>query len=347
MTALDVPEAESSEGPDYLYIASRLAAPVFLVIVLAIFAVLEPNFLTPFNLLNVMRAVSIAGLIAVGMTFVILTAGIDLSVGSLLAFSGMVGAYVAKGGLDDRFAVGGAVSAGNPWFLALAAALLVGVIAGAAQGFTISKFKVPPFVVTLGGLTIFRGLTLWVSDRGPISGFDADYAFWGRAKVDLVFVEDVPVPAIIFLVAAVIAAIVLRYSRDGQHVYATGGNREAAKLNGINTDRIIFSVYVITGFLCGLAAFLLSAWLNTSQAVAGLGLELEVIAAVVIGGTSLFGGVGGISGPIVGVLLIGVLNNWLVLLNVPSWVQLIIIGLILVSAVAFDQFARSRNELAS
>ena len=345
MTALDVPEAESSEGPDYLYIASRLAAPVFLVIVLAIFAVLEPNFLTPFNLLNVMRAVSIAGLIAVGMTFVILTAGIDLSVGSLLAFSGMVGAYVAKGGLDDRFAVGGAVSAGNPWFLALAAALLVGVIAGAAQGFTISKFKVPPFVVTLGGLTIFRGLTLWVSDRGPISGFDADYAWWGRAKVDLVFLQDVPVPAIIFVIAAVIAAIVLRYSRYGQHVYATGGNREAAKLNGVNTYRIIFSVYVITGFMCGLAAFLLSARLGSAEAVAGDGLELVVIASVVIGGTSLFGGVGGILGTVVGVILIGVLQNGLVLMNVESYIQMIVIGLVLIAAVAFDQFAtRSRRQ---
>lgn len=345
MTAQHRPEADSAQGPDYLYIASRLAAPVFLLFVVVFFAVLEPNFLTPFNLLNVMRQVSIAGLIAVGMTFVILTAGIDLSVGSLLALSGMVGAYVAKGGLDDRFAVGQAVEAGNPWFLALAAALVVGVACGAAQGFTISKLKVPPFVVTLGGLTIFRGLTLWVSDRGPISGFDADYAFWGRGKVDLLFLQDVPVPVIIFVIAAVIAAIVLRYTRYGQHVYATGGNREAAKLNGISTEHIIFSVYVLTGLMCGLAAFLLSARLGSAEAVAGQGLELVVIASVVIGGTSLFGGVGGILGTVVGVILIGVLQNGLVLLNVESFIQLVVIGLVLIAAVAFDQFAtRSRRQ---
>jgi ribose transport system permease protein/inositol transport system permease protein len=345
MTAVTVSEAEAVPGPDYLYIASRLAAPVFLLLVVVFFAVLEPDFLTPFNLLNVMRQVSIAGIIAVGMTFVILTAGIDLSVGSLLALTGIVGAYVAKGGLDDRFAVGSAVAAGNPWFLALVAALLVGLLCGAVQGFTIAKLKVPPFVVTLGGLTIFRGLTLWVSDRGPISGFDADYAYWGRGKVDIAFIQDVPIPAIIFVIAAVIAAIVLRYSRYGQHVYAIGGNRDAAKLNGISTERIIFSVYVITGFMCGLAAFLLSARLGSAEAIAGEGLELVVIASVVIGGTSLFGGVGGILGTVVGVILIGVLQNGLVLLNVESYIQLVVIGLVLIAAVAFDQFAtRSRRQ---
>jgi ribose transport system permease protein/inositol transport system permease protein len=332
---------------DYLRLASRLAAPAFLLLLMFAFALAHPNFLTENNLLNVLRQVSFAGIIAVGMTFVILTAGIDLSVGALLAFCGMIAAIVSKGGLGDRFAIGSSVEAANPWYLALLAALVVGVICGAAQGLTISRLRVPPFVVTLGGFFVFRGLTLGVSESGPVSGFDADFKWWGQARVDLAFISDVPIPAIIFIGTAVIAAIVLRYTRFGQHVYATGGNQAAAKLNGISTGRIIFSVYVITGFLCGLAAFLLSARLNTSQAVAGLGLELEVIAAVVIGGTSLFGGVGGISGTIVGVLLIGVLNNGLVLLNVPSWVQLIIIGLILVAAVAFDQFARSRNQLVT
>lgn len=345
MTKQHLPAPETPKRTDYLYLASRLAAPVFLLLCVMVFALLEPNFLSPFNLLNVMRQVSIAGLIAVGMTFVILTAGIDLSVGSLLALAGMVGAFVAKGGLADRFAVGEAVQAGNPWFLALLAALIVGLACGAAQGFTISKLKVPPFVVTLGGLTIFRGMTLWVSDRGPISGFDADYAWWGRAKVDILFISDVPIPAIIFVVAAVIAAVVLRYTRFGQHVYATGGNRVAAKLNGIPTERIIFIVYVIVGVMCGLAGFLLSARLGSAEAVAGLGLELTVIASVVIGGTSLFGGVGGIAGTVIGVLLIGVLQNGLVLLNVESYIQQIVIGLVLIAAVTFDQFAtRARRQ---
>jgi ribose transport system permease protein/inositol transport system permease protein len=274
------------------------------------------------------------------MTFVILTAGIDLSVGSLLALAGMVGAFVAKGGLADRFAVGSAVEAGNPWQFALLAALLVGVGGGAAQGFTVSRLKVPPFVVTLGGLTIFRGLTLILSEGGPISGFPREYTYWGQGRF-----FDVPVPAIIFLAAAIVAFLVLRYTRFGQHVYATGGNAVAAKLNGIPTERIIFSVYVIVGFMCGLAGFLLSARLGSAEAVAGTGFELAVIAAVVIGGTSLFGGVGGIGGTVVGVLLIGVLTNGLVLLNVSSFVQQVVVGLVLIAAVAFDQFAtRSRRQ---
>ena len=345
MTQSQLPAADTSEGPDYLYIASRLAAPLFLLLLIVVFALLEPNFLNPFNLLNTLRQVSFTGLIAVGMTFVILTAGIDLSVGSLLALAGMVGAFVAKGGLADRFAVGQAVDAANPWWLAILAALAVGVVAGAAQGFTIAKLKVPPFVVTLGGLTIFRGLTLMLSEGGPISGFGPDYNYWGQGRIDIPFIDNVPVPAIIFITAAVIALVVLRYTRFGQHVYATGGNRVAANLNGIPTDRIIFSVYVIVGFMCGLAGFLLSSRLGSAEAVAGIGFELAVIAAVVIGGTSLFGGVGGIGGTVVGVLLIGVLTNGLVLLNVSSFVQQVIVGLVLIAAVAFDQFAnRSRRQ---
>jgi ribose transport system permease protein/inositol transport system permease protein len=338
MTEAQLPGAQTTPGTDYLYIASRLAAPVFLLLLIVVFALLEPNFLNPINLLNTLRQVSFTGLIAVGMTFVILTGGIDLSVGSLLALAGIIGAFVAKGGLADRFAVGGAV-------LAILAALAVGIVGGAAQGFTIARFKVPPFVVTLGGLTIFRGLTLIISEGGPISGFTRDYNFWGQGKVDLLFLENVPVPALIFVAAAVIAYLVLRYTRFGQHVYATGGNRNAAKLNGVPTGRVIFSVYVIVGFMCGLAGFLLSARLGSAEAVAGSGFELAVIAAVVIGGTSLFGGVGGIGGTVVGVLLIGVLTNGLVLLNVSSFVQQVIIGLVLIAAVAFDQFAtRGRRQ---
>jgi ribose transport system permease protein/inositol transport system permease protein len=279
------------------------------------------------------------------MTFVILTAGIDLSVGALLALAGMVGAYVAKGGLADRFSVGAAVDTSNPWQLALLAALVVGMAGGAAHGFTISKLKVPAFVVTLGGLTIFRGMTLLLSEGGPISGFPPDYNFWGQGRIDVPLVDSVPVPVIIFISAAIVAFIVLRYSRFGQHVYATGGNALAAKLNGIPTARIIFSVYVIVGLMCGLAGFLLSARLGSAEAVAGIGYELAVIAGVVIGGTSLFGGVGGIGGTVVGVLLIGVLTNGLVLLNVSSFIQQIVVGLVLIAAVAFDRFAtRNRQE---
>ena len=334
----------SSGGPtaardiDYLEFAARYAAPIFLLILILVFTLLEPRFLHPLNQLNILRQVSISGLIAIGMTFVILTAGIDLSVGSLLAFAGLVGAYVAKGGLDDRFAVGASVDAGNPVILAAGAAIAIGLACGALQGAVITRLKVPPFVVTLGGLTAFRGAALLFSGGGPISGFDPSYTWWGQGRIGIV-----PVPVIIFVAAAVIAHVVLKHTRFGLHVYAAGGNATASDLNGVNTRRVIMSVYVIVGFFCGLAGFLLSARLGSAEAVAGIGLELDVIAAVVIGGTSLFGGIGSIFGTVVGALLIGVLRNGLVLLNVSSFVQQIVIGVILVSAVAFDQYAGSRR----
>ncbi|WP_108660324.1 ABC transporter permease [Acuticoccus kandeliae] len=325
-------------GLDYVGILARFAAPLFLLFLVVLFALLEPRFLHPLNLMNILRQVSIMGLVAVGMTFVILTAGIDLSVGSVVALAGLVGAYVAKGGLDDRFAVGAAATAGNPVFLAILAAVAVGAACGALQGLAITRLRVPPFVVTLGGLTAFRGLALIFSGGGPISGFSPSFVWWGQGRI-----YGIPVPVIVFAAVAMIAHVVLRYTRFGLHVYATGGNNPAAELNGVAVRRTTFSVYVIVGFLSGLAAFLLSARLNSAEAVAGLQLELDVIAAVVIGGTSLFGGVGSIFGTVVGVLLIGVLRNGLVLMNVSSFVQQILIGLILVLAVAVDQRAALRR----
>ncbi len=327
-----------SRNFDVVQFAAKYAAVLFLLLLVVAFALLEPRFLHPLNLFNILRQVSIAGLIAIGMTFVILTAGIDLSVGSLLALAGLVGAYVAKGGLDDRFAVGAGVAAGNPALLAMAAAIAVGLAGGMLQGLVVTRLKVPPFVVTLGGLTAFRGAALLFSGGGPISGFAPDYTWWGQGRIG-----PVPVPVIIFLTAAVVAHVVLKYTRFGLHIYATGGNRDAANLNGVPTRRVTVLAYVIIGFFCGLSGFLLSARLSSAEAVAGIGLELTVIAAVVIGGTSLFGGLGGVFGTVVGALLIGVLTNGLVLLGVSSFIQQIVIGVILVAAVAFDQFAATRQ----
>jgi len=326
-------------GLDTFQLIVRYAAPIFLLVLVLVFALLEPRFMHPLNLLNLLRQVSISGLIAVGMTFVILTAGIDLSVGSLLALSGLVCAMVSKGGIADRFALEIGASAGNPVYLAAAAAIGVGMAAGFLQGLVVTKLRVPPFVVTLGGLSAFRGTALLVSGGGPISGFDPDFTWWGQGRI-----LTVPVPVILFFVAAVIAHLVLRHTRFGKHVYAIGGNARAAALNGVPVDRVTVSVYVISGFFCGLAAFLLSARLNSAEAVAGSGLELTVIAAVVIGGTSLFGGIGTIFGTVTGALLIGVLTNGLVLLNVSSFIQQIVIGVILVAAVALDQFAAGRRQ---
>ena len=323
---------------DPIDVLARYSAPIFLVLLVIVFTALQPNFLHPLNVMNVLRQVSISGLIAIGMTFVILTAGIDLSVGSLVALTGLVAAYVSKGGLESRFAVGASADAGNPVILAFLAAIGVGIACGAVQGWAITRLRVPPFVVTLGGLTAWRGAALLLSNGGPISGFSPDYTWWGQGRI-----EGMPVPVIIFAAAAVIAHVVLRHTRFGLHVYAVGGNAPAANANGVSTRRVEFAVYVIVGFFCGLGSFLLSARLNSAEAVAGLGLELDVIAAVVIGGTSLFGGVGGVVGTVIGALLIGVLRNGLVLLNVSPFIQQIVIGVILVLAVAFDQYAAARR----
>ena len=324
---------------DWFGLLARFAPLIFLVVLMAAFAIGQPRFLTPFNLLNVMRQVSVYGLLAIGMTFVILTAGIDLSIGSLIAFCGLVAAGVAKGGLVNRFAVGeGAEALGYGWELAALAAIAVGMACGFAQGFAITRLKVPPFVVTLGGMSAYRGAALLFAAGGPISGFDPGFVWWGQGKIG-----DVPVPVIVFILFAIIAHIALRYTRYGRQVYAVGGNPEAARLSGLNVRRIILSVYVITGFCAGLGAFVLSARLNSSEAVAGTGYELTVIASVVIGGTSLFGGVGTIFGTVVGTILIGVLLNGLVLLNVSPYIQQIVIGVIIVLAVAFDTFAKSRR----
>ncbi|MEM7023860.1 MAG: ABC transporter permease [Pseudomonadota bacterium] len=333
------PAASPGQRFDALQFFSQFAPLIFLLVLMAVFALLEPRFLHPLNLFNVMRQVSITGLIALGMTFVILTAGIDLSVGSLLALAGLVAAAVAKGGTADRFTVGAAQEAvGGGWFLAMLAAICVGLVGGLLQGTAITRLKVPPFVVTLGGLSAFRGAALLFADGGPISGFDEAYRWWGQGKIG-----QVPVPVIIFLAFAVLAHIVLRYTRFGRHVYAVGGNPEAARLSGLNAQRITLLVYVIIGFFCGLAGFVLSARLNSAEAVAGIGYELTVIASVVIGGTSLFGGIGSVFGTVIGSILIGVLINGLVLMNVSSYVQQIVIGVIIVLAVAFDQFAKSRR----
>ena len=284
-----------------------------------------------------MRQVSITGLLAVGMTFVILTAGIDLSVGSLLAFAGLVGRRRRQGRLGEP--LHRRRGRRRLWLVRRRARGDRGRTAcGWLQGLAITRLKVPPFVVTLGGMSAFRGAALLFAAGGPISGFQPSFTWWGQGKIG-----PVPVPVIIFLLAALIAHIVLRYTRYGRQVYAVGGNPEAARLSGLNVNRIIMSVYVIMGFFAGLGAFVLAARLNSAEAVAGTGYELTVIASVVIGGTSLFGGAGTIFGTVIGSILIGVLLNGLVLMNVSSYIQQIVIGVIIVLAVAFDTFAKSRR----
>jgi len=307
----------------------KFGTTLFLALLMVFFACQNERFLSLRNLTNILTEGSIYGIIAVGMTFVILTAGVDLSVGSLLAFAGMAGAIVA-----------GLIGADVPlsWIAALATAIFAGAAAGYLQGKAVTVLGIPPFIVTLGGMTIWRGATLILHDGAPISGFDRGFRWWGTGTI-----AQVPVPVALFALVAAAGYIVQRYSRYGRHIYAVGGNPEAARLNGLNVSGVVTSVYVIVGVLSGLAGFLQSARLGAAEATAGTGYELRVIASVVIGGASLSGGRGGIGGTIVGALLIGVLTNGLVIMHVSSYWQQVVIGLIIVAAVAFDTFAKSRR----
>jgi len=318
---------------DWLAFLERYGTALVLVILIAVFALQNERFLSARNIANILTEVSIYGVIAVGMTFVILTRGVDLAVGSLVGFSGILAASAA-GALTG--------GAGAGWAVALVVALTTGGLVGLIHGKAVTWMGVPPFIVTLGGLTVWRGATLLVNDGAPVSGLDAGYRWWGSGQI-----LGLPVPVLVFVLVAALGYVVLRHTRYGRHVYAVGGNPEAARLAGLNVNSVLNSVYVIVGVLSGLAGFLLSARLGSAESVAGTGYELRVIASVVIGGASLFGGLGGIGGTVIGALLIGVLTNGLVIMNVSAYLQQIVIGVIIVAAVGFDTYAKSRTRLQS
>lgn len=338
-----VKSAGHSPEPRSLKVAEvveRYAILIFLVGLIVFFALQHDRFLSARNVTNILTEVSIFGVIAVGMTFVILTAGIDLAVGSILAFCAMCAAVVVKG-TANRFTVSDVEAfLGFGWLIALLMCLGIGAAIGLLHGKIISRLNVPAFVATLGGLTVWRGLTLLVGNGGPISGFDAGYRAWASSTI---LGLPIPVPVLVFALIAIAGHITLRHTRYGRQVYAVGGNVEAARLSGVNVGLVVTSVYVISGALAGLAGFLLSARLNSAEAVAGTGYELRVIASVVIGGTSLFGGIGTIGGTIIGALIIAVMLNGLVMMNVSSYTQDVVVGCIIVLAIVFDQFLKKRK----
>lgn len=327
------PAADQAASPprrfDPLAFARKHRTILFLLLLIAVFGAVNERFLTIRNALNILSEVSIYGIIAVGMTYVILIGGIDVAVGSLLAFASLAAAYVVTTVVGPSPA---------SWLIALGVSTLVGLAGGYVHGKAVTWLHVPAFIVTLGGMTVWRGATLILNDGGPISGFDAAYRWWGAG--DILFV---PVPIAVFVLVAALGHIVLRYTRYGRQVYAVGGNAEAARLSGVNVDFIVTSVYAVIGALAGLSGFLLSARLGSAEAVAGTGYELRVIASVVIGGASLTGGSGGVGGTLLGALLIGVLSNGLVIMHVSSYFQQVVIGLIIVAAVAFDHYARTHK----
>lgn len=294
---------------------------IALLLLIVIVSIINPNFFTGDNLLNILRQTSVNAIIAVGMTLVILTAGIDLSVGSILALCGAFAATL--------------ISMELPVFVAISVALFGGTALGAISGAIIAKGKVQAFIATLVTMTLLRGATMVYTDGRPIStGFTdtADvFAWFGTG-----YVMGIPVPVWIMALVFLCAWYLLNHTRFGRYIYAIGGNESAARLSGVNVDRVKIGVYAVCGLLAALAAIIVTSRLSSAQPTAGTGYELDAIAAVVVGGTSLAGGRGRIMGTLIGALIIGFLNNALNLLDVSSYYQMIAKAIVILLAVLID-----------
>jgi len=295
-----------------------------LILLCLVLWILTPYFLTVSNLLNILEQSSINAIIAVGMTFVIITAGIDLSVGSILAFSGVVLATVLRAGI--------------PLPVALLAGLITGTLCGLVNGMLVSFGRLPPFIVTLGMMSIARGAALVFTNGRPVSGFEQSFRWMATGK--FIFI---PMPLVIMIIIYVISHLLLTRTKFGRYTYAIGGNEEATFLSGVNVRFNKTMVYALSGLTSAIAAIMLTARLNSAQPIAGIMYELDAIAATVIGGTSLMGGEGTLLGTLIGALIMGVLRNGLNLMGVSSFLQQIIIGMVIIIAVLFDTIIKKKN----
>jgi ribose transport system permease protein len=309
---------------------AKFQSIIALLIMCVILSFMSDRFLTPDNAWNVMRQISVNMIISVGMTLVILTGGIDLSVGSILALAGAVTAGMLKFGAEIADMN---IYVGFTLFGALLGGILIGTLLGWFNGFTITKFKVPPFVATLAMLTIARGLTMLWTGGFPITGLGDDMAFIGTG-----WFLGIPMPVWISAVVVFIAVVLTNRTKLGRHIYAIGGNETAAKLSGLKIKKIKMIVYSIAGALSAVGGIIVTSRLDSAQPNAGVSFELDAIAAVVIGGTSLSGGKGTIMGTVQGALIIGILNNGLVLLNVSPFWQQVVKGFVILLALVIEKF---------
>lgn len=292
---------------------------LFFLILFVFLSITAQGFFTSENLFNVARQVSMMGIVSVGMTFIIITGGIDLSVGSVLAASGCVAAYLMVDLQMD------AISASI-------IGILVGGVVGAINGFLVTKVNIPAFVATLSTMTIARGLAYIVTQAEPIYGFPKKFSLLGQGHV-WVF----PIPVLIMILAFAFGYIVLNRIPLGRYIFAIGGNDEAAKLSGINANKVKMFVYTVTGLFAGLAGVILLSRMNTGIASSGQNFELDVITAVILGGVSISGGEGKLRGVILGVCIMGILSNGLIILGVQEYYQLVVRGVVLALAVALDK----------
>jgi ribose transport system permease protein len=323
VSAARSPDAPGSHRRRFTeHFAFRLESLVVLAVLIAAMSILSPFFLSVSNFLNILLATSVIGVLAIGATFVISSAGIDLSVGSVLAFASIVGCL--------------AMSV-MPWPMGIAICILAGMFAGAINGFLIARAGIPAFIVTLGMLGVARGAALVLTNGLPIYGLPDPVIYIGQGRP-----FGIPAPVIVFALTAIVAHVALAHTRFGRHAQIIGDNEGAARAMGIRVDRLRVTLYVLSGGLAGLAGLLFSARVNAGDPTAGLNYELTAITATIIGGTNLFGGRGSVSGTVIGALIMGVLQNGLNLLAVPSFYQQMAIGAVLVLAVWFDQ-ARTRG----
>jgi ribose transport system permease protein len=299
----------------------KMYALLGLVLLSVTLSILTPHFLTTDNLLSIALQTAIIAILALGQVYVIISGGIDLSVGSILALSGVISAQL--------------LVSGWPTALSIVAGVLAGALLGFINGLVITKGKLPPFIVTLGMMGVARGLSLVLTDGLPVSGLPETFTKLGNERIFYI-----PIPVIFLIVVTIISAFILSRTIFGRYVYSIGSNEEAAQLSGINVNFHKLMIYVVCGLLSGLAGVLLTARLVSAQPTAGTGYELDAIAAVVIGGASLMGGVGTVGGTIIGAFIMGVLRNGLNLLNVTPFWQQIAIGVVIVLAVYLDQMRR-------
>ncbi|MDI1250715.1 MAG: ABC transporter permease [Lacunisphaera sp.] len=322
--------------PKFNAFFARFRSLLALALMVLALSLLSEHFLTADNGWNILRQISVNLCLSIGMTLIILSGGIDLSCGAILALAGAVAAGLLKNGLGVpgtglllQFTTSGAIFAG----------VLVGGVLGWFNGFAITRFKLPPFVATLGMLSIARGLTMLWTGGFPLTGLGESFGHLGTGAF-----LGMPMPVWIMLALTAVFVVVTKRTRFGRHLYAVGGNERAARLTGLNVNGIKVAVYTLAGALAGIAGLIVTARLDSAQPNAGLGYELDSIAAVVIGGTSLSGGRGSVWGTVLGCLIIGVLNNGLFLLNVSPFWQQVIKGLVILLAVAIDKLNTRNRE---